>query len=449
MGFKNFLIKSFGGSTSLSWKLNAGLWSYPDDNSDAYIQQGYDSLPNVYAIIDRIASKASSVPFRVYRIKDQAKYNRYKAMLKNAHGTKDLASTLALKNEALTVVEGSDIEKLLSKPNSYQSTTELFHSLDGYKLLTGNSYLWGIGSGVGKNGNKPMELHVPPSPMVKIKLGKNITDPIGGYKIEYYDKKVPEEDMAHFKIWNPLSSNANPEQFAYGMSPLMSCRKLMGRYCDADITQGSLFKNQAPQGILTGDGMSLTEQQAKSVKDSYTKMYGGKEKAGDIIVTSAKMSWQKIGLSPVDLNILEGKQEMLSELCNIYHVPVGLFSAKNSSENNIMEGRKALITDAVIPLIEARKAVLNRWLGRKFKTDEFIEFDYTVFHEIQEDLNVLVDSASRMWWISANEKRALTRYDPDPDPLMDRKYVPMGLQSMEDMAKRYEREQVNEDLLNQ
>jgi hypothetical protein len=124
---------------------------------------------------------------------------------------------------------------------------------------------------------------------------------------------------------------------------------------------------------------------------------------------------------------------MLSELCNAYHVPIGLFSAKNSTENNMIESRKMLITDAVIPLVESRKGVLNRWLQAKFGSEYLVEFDYTVFNEIQEDLQKMATAAASMYWIHPNEKRAMTGYDQDPNPLMNKMYFPSGLTLLEDL----------------
>src|SRR5690606_22732350 len=158
------------------------------------------------------------------------------------------------------------------------------------------------------------------------------------------------------KNWNPIVSTKSPANKCWGQSPLMACRRLLGRYRDADDTQGFMFKNQGPGGLLSGETDSeLNEGPAQAIQDRSRQQHMGTHNANDIIVTPAKLSWTSTGLSPVDLNITEGKHEMLGELCNAYHVPIGMFSDKNSTENNMVEGRKALITDAVIPLVEGRK----------------------------------------------------------------------------------------------
>jgi phage portal protein BeeE len=156
------------------------------------------------------------------------------------------------------------------------------------------------------------------------------------------------------------------------------------------------------------------------------------------MVTPSNLKWSAFGLSPVDLNIAKGKEEMAVELSNVYHVPISMISQANSTENNMIEGRKALITDAVIPIVEARKSVYQRKLLPKFGDNLVIEYDYTIFSELQEDLEKLSKTAAAMWWITPNERRAMTNYDQKKDPLMDRIYTPTGLIPLEDLGMNME-----------
>ncbi|AGO48313.1 portal protein [Cellulophaga phage phi17:1] len=427
------MSKAMGPQLQYSWA--SGQWLYPGDNKDTYIDKGYKDIPNLYGIISLIISKSSIVPFEVYRVTNKTEYNKYKTKLTLSQTPKDIANCRLMMKSSLDKVEGSEIEQLLHNPNSEQTLEELWEQLDGYKLLTGDSYLWAWTPGVGVNANKPQELHVPPATMVSIVTG-GAQNPVKEYKLSYASDPIEAQDMAHFKIWNPLNSGADPQEAVYGMSPLISCRRLMQRYKDADISQGAMFKNQGPAGILSAEkDAQLTEPQATAVKDRWSQLYKGSDKAGQIVITSAAMKWNQIGFSPVDMNTIEAKSEMLGELCNVYHVPIGLFSDKNSTENNMVESRKALITDAVIPLIEARKGILNKWLCPKFGDDLVIEFDYTVFSEISMEVKSLADSAAKMWWTSPNEKREMTGWDKMTDPNMDKVYVPSGLSTLESINR--------------
>lgn len=414
-------------SNRLQYVFSAAQWIWPDDNQNVYITNGYKDIPNLYGIISLIIQKSSIVPFEIYQVKNRSKYNKYKAAIGSAKTPKDVARALLFKSQAMDKVEGTELEALLNKPNDHQTTSELNEQLDGYKLLTGNAYLWAWTPGVGKDRDKPMQLHVPPSTMVSIVTG-DISNPVSEYKLSYLADPVLPGDMCHLKTWNPLTSFDSPNDGAYGMSPLLSCRRLMQKYKDADISQGTMFKNMAPAGILSGEkDASISEPQAVAIKDRFKQLYSGPTKAGEIIVTSAALRWQQIGFSPVDLKTIEAKEEILGEFCNVYHVPIGMFTKVNSTENNMTESRKMLITDAVMPLVESRKDQLNRWLAPKFGEGLIIEYDYTVFGEISEELEKLVATAKDMYWINLNEKRALTNYDKDPNPNMEKYYIPSNL----------------------
>lgn len=435
---QRFLHKAIGGMSSpsnLQWHINtAGQWIY-QDGCQAYIDKGYKALPNVYSIISLILNKSTIVPFEIYTKKNEQKYRKYKASLKNATSIKDYARVIKLKNEALEKVENSEIEKLLNHPNDYQSTEQLNWEIDGYKLLTGNSILYGLPL---IEGGKPKELHNIPSPLVDMVVKGTPFSPEFKYNVSYLKNPLPGEDIMHFKYWNPIGSTSMNGQQYWGVSPLKSCEMLLGRYRDADITQGFQFKNMGPAGMITGNSSNteaaLTPTQATEVQDRFNQQHQGTWNAGSVFVTPSNLRWTAFGLSPVDLNITQSKEEIAVELSNVFHVPIGMLSNKNSTENNMIEGRKALITDAVIPLVESRKQVYQRKLLPKFGDQFVIEYDYSVFHELQEDLGKLADTYEKMWWVTPDERRSATGFDVKGTPEMERIYVNQSLTPIEDIG---------------
>ena len=436
--------KAIGNFGSMTWQFVNGQFVIDEDRSTTYIDKGYKSLPNLYGIISLITSKSSIVPHETFRITNESKFRKYNAQMKSASTTRDYARAMVTKVQAMEKVEGTELDKLLTNPNKYQSIEEFYESVDGYLLLTGNAYMYGMTTGL--RNAVPKELHSLISPSVTIKVGDSWRDPVQAYTLSYMGEPIPKEEIGHIKYWNPISSYSKGEDLLYGLSPLKSCRRLLGKYVEADIAQGSMFKNMGVSGILSGDG-EITEEQARSLSDKWKQLYGGSQKAGDIAITSAQVKWNQIGLSPVDLNIIQGKEEILGELCNVYHVPISMFTKVNSTENNMIEGRKMFITDAIIPLVERRKQVINRWLSPKFGDDLIVEFDYSIFQELSEDMDKVVEAAVKSWWTSPNEKRQMTNYDVMPDPNMDKIYIPSGLVPLDEMGMNPP--DVDLDLLNE
>lgn len=411
---------------NVRWTINkSGEWVYPDSKSDTYIDKGYKELPNVYGLIEAITSKSTIVPFEVFKVKNKSKELKYKALMANGEYVK----ALRYKAEAFEKVENSIIEQLLLKPNNYQSYAEFNNDLDGYKLLTGNSYAYHIGVG------STHELHSIPSPCVDIKVSGSPFEPKFAYQVNYLENTLPGEDVLHFKKWNPITSGQSPSKQYKGLSPLHACRLLLGRYKSADLTQGFQFENMGPGGMITGSTSTadgLTEEQAVAIQDKFKKQHQGVHKAGDILVTPSALTWTAFGLSPVDLNILESKTEMVNELCNAYNYPSDLMGG-DKKYNNFEQARKAAITDAVIPLVEARKAVLNKFARDILKEDVVIEYDYTIFPELQDDIELQSKVAMQSWVLTYDERRAIMGYDALKDSERRLVLVPSGLTTLEDM----------------
>lgn len=422
-------INILGGKAAnynVSWTISkTGTWIYPDSKSDTYIDKGYKELPNVYGLIEAILSKSTIVPFEVFKVKSKSKELKYKALMESGNYIK----AIQIKAEAYEKVDNTDIEQLLLTPNDYQTTNEFNYNIDGYKLLTGNSYAYHIGVG------STHQLHSIPSPCVDILVSGGAFSPEFSYKVNYLQNTLPGKDVLHFKKWNPILSGQSPTQQFKGLSPLQSCRLLLGRYKNADLTQGFQFENMGPGGMITGASTSaegLSEEQAIAIQDKFKQQHQGVHKSGDILVTPSALTWTAFGLSAVDLNILASKTEMVNELCNVYQYPSDLMGG-DKKYNNFAEARKAVITDCVMPLVEARKSTYNKFIKSVLKLDLIIEYDYTVFPEMQADLVKQSQVAAQSNWLTIDEKRAMMGYDQLKDSERKDVLIPSGLSTLEDL----------------
>lgn len=422
--FDRFFKKAV--NLNVNWTLSkSGEWIYPDEKSDTYIGKGYKELPNVYGLIEAILSKSTIVPFEVFKVKSKSKELKYKALMKSG----DYVGAILMKAEAYEKVENTVIEELLLTPNDYQTTSEFNYNIDGYKLLTGNSYAYHISAG------STHELHSIPSPCVDILVSGSPFSPEFKYKVNYLQDTLPGDEVIHFKKWNPILSGQSPTKQFKGLSPLQSCRLLLGRYKNADLTQGFQFENMGPGGMITGATSSadgLSEEQAIAIQDKFKQQHQGVHRAGDILVTPSALTWTAFGLSPVDLNITASKVEMVNELCNVYQYPSDLMGG-DKKYNNFSEARKAVITDCVMPLVEARKATYNKFIKDSLKLDLVIEYDYTIFPEMQEDIKTNSEVAMNSYILTIDERRALMGYDQLKESEYKNVIIPSGLSTLEDL----------------
>ena len=259
-----------------------------------------------------------------------------------------------------------------------------------------------------------------PAHLVEIVFG-SFVKPIKAYRLQtFFDGEISPDDVLHIKTFNPNYDNRG--SWLYGISPIQAAGGITTLSNYAYSTQISNFAKYGVRGILSGDNDSWTQEQVDRVKELWNSIIDNRK--GDIIVTGAPMRWTNIGLSPVDMQIIEQQKLTLRDLCMIYNVPSQLFGAsEHSTYNNMREARKALITDAVLPVMEKIKDGLNRFIG---DGSIIIDYDLQAFAELQDDMGTQVQMLSQAWWLTGNEKRVAMGRVPIDDEMMDTILLPSG-----------------------
>ena len=427
IGFSSNPLADFAG-------LISGRVLYPDINEKKYVND-YCNNSEVYAIIKRIAKTVSTVPFYEYSVRNSKSLNQYKSLTTNAQTTADLAKAELVRVKALDEITNSETNKLLQQPNEYQSFSELIENLVGYKLITGNSYLWAnrLESG------KIQELVVLPSQYVAI-ISDGTINGVEAYTFTLVGwDNLPASDVIHMKYFNPYF-DTNGQQL-YGLSPLQAAYRTVQRSNDAKDTSVGMLQNQGPKGILYADeSNNFGQEEAGKLKEDFYNQYGTKtqagivQNAGKILIAGAKLGWVNMGLSPVDLQLLESEKITLRELCNVYGVNSALFNdPDNKTYNNMKEAKKEMLTQVVLPELVAIRDAFNRFFG-KTNTNTYIDFDLTVFPELQEDMKELSSILSQSWWITPNEKRAAMRYETIDDEVMNEIFIPAGYLPIDELS---------------
>lgn len=432
------ITKAFRGSQKKSlglpypeWSLVRDIWVQMTDDTSKYIDLVYKGNVYAHAIISHIIDKASDAPGEVFRISDSRKAKAYHAMRRGSYTKETLHKSMTLKAQAFDEIDGHPFMELMEKPNSLMSGKQFRRELMGYERITGNSYMYAATTGIGSRGSIPQELWVIPSPCVEIVRGDRI-NPVKGYKISYFvEDVIPAEKIMHMKTFNPVANPSN-SNWLYGMAPALAGRRTLGEFEASETAQGTLFKNMGPGGILSGDEKgSITEAQGVQIQDKFTQRHTGLVNGGGIVVTPARVSWQEIGMSPVDLNLIEAKDDLLQEICAIYGYPKERITG---SQNTASQGTadKQVITSCVMPLLRDFDDCITAFIRKAYNDDSLVYIsDTQYFPELQEDRKGLSEWLSRAWWITVNEKRRAMDYDEVPDG--DVMLVPSGLVKLDDV----------------
>jgi HK97 family phage portal protein len=400
------------------------------DTPDAYIRDAFQFNPDVYSAVTLRARAAASVPWVVYRITDKKAAKQYRRLPSEAK-QHALDRVMTLKERAMEEAEGSDLERLLDRPNPYQGRNEFFEGLFGFKLITGNSYIHGVRIDTGRNAGKIAEMwHMPPQ-LTEIIASGDPEHIVKGYRINWYGGRnftIPADDVLHLKYFNP--DYTIPGSNLYGMSPLQAARRVVLRSNEAYAANAKMLKNMAPPGILMFDdpNVNFSPENASALEKQYDEKTGNKN-AGKLLVTAAKFNYQQIGLNAVDMNIIESQKMDLRDICNVYQVSSELLNdPDNKTNSNKVESRKALYYEAVIPDLDALRDDLNRWLTPSYNTDGveyYIDYDLSAIPALQEDMKKVVEQMGAAWWTTGNEKRRVMGYDTDPE--MERYFIPSNL----------------------
>lgn len=432
--FKKLVTKNSQKTNEL---FNRAVYNYLGDsliwnpeNDETYINKGYRFNSTVYSIVNLITKAATTVPFQVYEVQNENNLKRYKSLTSGEFNSSSINQAKILQKRALVELENTELHELLNRPNPAQSYNTFIQEIIAYGLLTGNRYVYGIAPDTGQNVGKFAELYVLPSQVMEINSG-GILEPVKEYTLQYNGTfKIPADSICHIKDFNPYYDGTGSH--LYGMSPLKAGLRSMDANNEALTTGVRYLQNQTARGVLMSEEGDLNEVQARQLKDKFKQQYQGSQNAGDVIITPKKLSWVNFGLNASDLSLIEQYNASIKDLCNVYNIPVQLLNNTDSATyNNMKEAKKALYQNAVIPQLIKVREELNRWLTPKFGDKLYIDFDFSVIPELQEEMDKVVGQMSQAWWITPNEKRAAMSYGVDQDKTeLDDYYIPMNLIAM-------------------
>jgi len=399
-------------------------------DNESYVTEGYNGNPDVYSIINRIADNACRPELKLcYKDKDEI-------IKLDTHPALDL----------------------LYQPNDYMTYKEFLRGWYVYKFSIGNSYVYRLCLESGNNVGKPVELHITPSAFMEIESG-GWMNPVKGYKLLLGDQQTlfnPDE-IWHSKFFNP---DFQQSYHLYGLSPIEVAAKIINAQNAGYNATGKAFENGGVPFVMTGKDSKdhWTEEQQKRIVKKFKENHGGSDNAGKPMFLSNPVELHQVGLSPVDLNIIESTKDGRKILCNVLGgVPAGLLNDQQADTyNNMKERGKALFRNVIIPNNQDFADGLSRFIlpyyKQKDSKDYYFEFDYTGIEELQEDLKEKVDALVNAYGLTLRQKLEIAGLPADnEDKELDKIYIPIGLTTVgedeipqDDVDKYYSDNNIND-----
>lgn len=346
-------------------------------------EEGYKKNVIVYRAVNLIARSAASVPWRLYE-----------------HGHE---------------VSRHPLLDLIHLPNPRQGGAAFIESVFSYLLLSGNSYI----EMVQGQQSHPIELYSLRPDRIKVIPGKTGLPMAYEYAVNGHVKHLAvhpasgHSQILHLKLFHPLND-------WYGMSPLEATGSAIDQHNTVSAHNLALLQNGGrPSGALVvnqkAQNSEMTPEQRQSLKDDLRLLYEGEKNAGRMMVLEGDFDWKEMGLSPKDLDFIDGKNLSAREIAQAFGVPPMLVGVPGDATfSNYKEARYHLWEDTILPLLDQFTDELNSWLCPLFKTGLRLMYNIDAIPALASRREEAWAKLTAANFLTINEKRQALGYAPLP-----------------------------------
>jgi len=355
--------------------VNPGQPVWTPRNYESFAKEAYGKNVVAYQAINRIADAVASVKLGVYR------------------GETELTD-----HPLLT---------LLKRPNPLQSYGDYIRAKVSFLMLAGNGYeeRFLVGAEVKELYQlRPDRMSIMPSangiPAAYIyKVGQNVT------RWEMAPRTL-NCNVRHIKLFNPMND-------WYGMSPIEAGAYAIDQNNESMAWMQALLQNSArPSGALTvKDGGTLSDENFNRLKAQIEEQYSGSTNAGRPMLLEGGLDWQQMGLTPMDMGIIDTKFSSARDVALAFGVPPQLLGIPgDNTYSNYSEARLAFWEDTALPLLDMIITDWNAWLAEPYGVT--IRPDIDAIPAIAEKRLSMWQMADQSNDLTINERRALKGYGP-------------------------------------
>jgi HK97 family phage portal protein len=402
----------------------AGRPKQPQFNYHAAVRH-YSSW--IYAAATINAQAVAANPLRLYvRSKPGAKRlydtrpvpKRRKAYLMGDTAVQPSRSVMrkAIAGDFEEVSFDHPVLEVLRKANSMDDGFGLAISRILFLELTGNAYLHPVFGDLGV----PAELWTMPSQYVKVIPSTDGL--IAGYR--YGVEAQTEMDFAtdeviHFR-------RPNPKSLLYGMGKVEAAWGVIQQNAAIHDMDLSMFENMARPDyaiIVKSAGREQLDRFETKVREALQ----GTRKAGKFFAMSGDVDMKPLSFPTKDL---AGRDEIVEEIAAVFGVPVSMLKANDPNLAASKSGYAQWRESTIAPICRLDEETLNAKLLPLFglQDDAYLAYDNPVPADRQQDL-VERQTAVAGGWMTPNEARIESGYEPSEDAAADRLYVngqPLG-----------------------
>ena len=254
---------------------------------------------------------------------------------------------------------------LLSSPNANESWSCFMESLVTSFLCSGNAFVLievnKEGDPVSFKNLRSDRMHIKTEDEEIVSYEYTINGKSRSYGVNEQLLKI-----VHLKSIHPLND-------WLGLSPIEVAAMAIDQHNAVSTHNVSILQNGGrPSGVFIwkGEGYPLTAEQKANLRESIGSLYSGQQNAGKIAVLDGSLEWKEMGLSPKDLDFVEGKHVAAREIAQVFGVPTMLIGVPGEATyENYKEARFHLWEDTILPLLDRIQTAFGKQLNMSFSYD--------------------------------------------------------------------------------
>ena len=320
----------------------------PSQDDLPTLMDTYKSHTYVYSCVRAIATKAASVPLKVYAKDTNGEY---------------------------VEVEQGLLYDLLNRPNSDMSPFQLIEAAFTSLELTGECY-W------------ELQLAGDKTPINIYQLRADLCKPLPGLKqrIDGIVYQTPQpvtltaDEVIQFLYFNPKSDYR-------GLSPVSPLCPALALDFYAMTWNQNFFKDGCKPDLVYSSDKRMSDVAYDRLTNRIKSKFGGAKNSSTPMILEEGLKVTPTGLAPKDVEWLNLRKMDKTEIGSVFGVPpIFLNDLADASYNNAKQETRIFWENTLIPKLVRMRDTMNLKLASRFKGNLYIDFDLSAIAPLLEDL---------------------------------------------------------------
>jgi HK97 family phage portal protein len=341
---------------------------------DAHNLNTYKTSLYLYIGVNMIAKRVAGIPFSLFKIT-------------NSKGE-------------FEEVFSNDLIDSMNKPNPRQTRKEFWELTVMFYLLSGDAFWY-----LEKTGKKVIAMHALRPDYVEVVTSKH-TNEIVAYEYRSGNgttMQIPAENILHFK-------NIDPTNQLRGVGVVRPASSRIITERDASAYQSKFFKNQGRPDVAVFVDTEITTEDAEEARERWRKIYGNGNGGQAGFFGSDIKDMKELNVTPKEMDFINSQKFLRDDILAVLHIPKAMITSDDVNLANAKVARLVYLEEAVVPMLDTMKDVLNNMFLDKI--DKRLFFDYE--NPVPADREMIVKELTAYTGkvITQNEARERLGYKP-------------------------------------